>query len=385
MLLPSEFIENSIETYTYNHSTTSQKIYWVVLLAITLALISLPFIYVDISIQGNGIIRPIVEKTEIKAPVTELVDSVYAYEGKKLKKGDIILRFRMSNSEYKILYQRHRIDDYKTHLADLKFLAEGKQPHIFHSPARQQEYNYYIKREKELETSLNKAEKDLNRNKLLFSKKVISEEDYDKSFYQYETQKNELASLKENQLSVWQTDLNNYQNLESEMNTSYKQELKNKELYVVKSPVNGTLDQFSGIYRNSSVQAGQSLAVVSPDSTLYFEVYVAPRNIGYLSVGMPVNFQIESFDYNEWGTIAGNITEISSDFLTDNQSKDLFYKVKCSMKKNYLQLKNGKKGKLKKGMTVCAHFMINKRSLFSLLYQKIDECINPAQFKVTQH
>nr|WP_320037789.1 HlyD family efflux transporter periplasmic adaptor subunit [uncultured Bacteroides sp.] len=385
MLLPSEFIENSIETYTYNHSTTSQKIYWVVLLAITLALISLPFIYVDISIQGNGIIRPIAEKTEIKAPVTELVDSVYAYEGKKLKKGDIILSFRTSNSEYKILYQRHRIDDYKTHLADLKFLAKGKQPPTFHSPARQQEYNYYIKREKELGTSLDKAEKDLKRNKLLFTKKVISEEDYDKSFYQYETQKNELASLKENQLSVWQTDLNNYQNLESEMNASFKQELKNKELYVVKSPVNGTLDQFSGIYRNSSVQAGQSLAVVSPDSTLYFEVYVNPRNIGYLSVGMPVNFQIESFDYNEWGTVAGNITEISSDFLTDNQNKDLFYKVKCSMKKNYLQLKNGEKGKLKKGMTVSAHFMINKRSLFSLLYQKIDKCINPAQFKVTQH
>lgn len=385
MLLPSEFIENSIEAYTYNHSTTSQKIYWVVLLAITLALISLPFIYVDISIQGNGIIRPIAEKTEIKAPVTELVDSVYAYEGKKLRKGDIILRFRMSNSEYKILYQRHRIDDYKTHLADLKFLAKGKQPPTFHSPARQQEYNYYIKREKELGTSLDKAEKDLKRNKLLFTKKVISEEDYDKSFYQYETQKNELASLKENQLSVWQTDLNNYQNLESEMNASFKQELKNKELYVVKSPVNGTLDQFSGIYRNSSVQAGQSLAVVSPDSTLYFEVYVNPRNIGYLSVGMPVNFQIESFDYNEWGTVAGNITEISSDFLTENQSKDSFYKVKCSMKRNYLQLKNGQKGKLKKGMTVCAHFMINKRSLFSLLYQKIDECINPSQFKVTQH
>jgi len=385
MLLPSEFIENSIETYTYNHSTTSQKIYWVVLLVITLALISLPFIYVDISIQGNGIIRPIAEKTEIKAPVTELVDSVYAYEGKKLRKGDIILSFRTSNSEYKILYQRHRIDDYKTHLADLKFLAKGKQPPIFHSPARQQEYNYYIKREKELETSLDKAEKDLKRNKLLFTKKVISEEDYDKSFYQYEIQKNELASLKENQLSVWQTDLNNYQNLESEMNASFKQELKNKELYVIKSPVNGTLDQFSGIYKNSSVQAGQSLAVVSPDSTLYFEVYVNPRNIGYLSVGMPVNFQIESFDYNEWGTVAGNITEISSDFLTDNQNKDLFYKVKCSMKKNYLQLKNGEKGKLKKGMTVNAHFMINKRSLFSLLYQKIDECINPAQFKVTQH
>ena len=86
MLLPSEFIENSIESYIYSTSTKSQKIYMIVLIAIICALISLPFIYVDISVQGGGVIRPVAEKTEIKASVTELVDSVYVVEGNKLKK-----------------------------------------------------------------------------------------------------------------------------------------------------------------------------------------------------------------------------------------------------------------------------------------------------------
>ena len=31
MLLPNEWIENSIETYIYQHTTKSQIIYWVVL------------------------------------------------------------------------------------------------------------------------------------------------------------------------------------------------------------------------------------------------------------------------------------------------------------------------------------------------------------------
>ena len=31
MLLPNEWIENSIETYIYQHTTKSQVIYWVVL------------------------------------------------------------------------------------------------------------------------------------------------------------------------------------------------------------------------------------------------------------------------------------------------------------------------------------------------------------------
>lgn len=49
-----------------------------------------------------------------------------------------------------------------------------------------------------------------------------------------------------------------------------------------------TIDQFSGVYRGSGIQSGQLLAVISPDSTLCLEVYVTPRNIGFMSVGMPV-------------------------------------------------------------------------------------------------
>ena len=380
MLLPNEWIENSIETYIYQHTTKSQVIYWVVLAAITATIIALPFVYVDISVQGGGVVRPVTEKTEIKAAITEYVDSVFVREGQQVRKGDVLLRFRTNNSDYKINYQTNRIKDYEDHLADLAYLAEGQTPSVFRSPVRQQEYSYFIRRKKELETTLAQAEKEYKRNKNLFDKKVISEEEYDKYYFQYQSRQNELASLIQSQLSTWQTDLNTYRNSRSEMNTTLKQELKDKELYIVRSPISGTIDQFSGIYRGSSIQAGQSLAVISPDSTLCMEIYVTPRNIGFMSLGMPVNVQVESFNYNEWGTLPGKVTEISSDFLIDSQGNS-FYKVKCQMERNYLMLKSGQKGILKKGMTVSAHFMITRRSLFDLLYQKIDDWANPKQYE----
>jgi hypothetical protein len=78
------------------------------------------------------------------------------------------------------------------------------------------------------------------------------------------------------------------------------------------------------------------LAIISPDSTLYGEVYVSLCNIGYISIDMPVNIQVSSFNYNEWGTISGKVTEISSDFMTDNAGNNAFYKVKCGLDKNFL-------------------------------------------------
>jgi multidrug resistance efflux pump len=381
-LLPSEFMKNSIDSYIVDYATTSQKIYWLVLFALITALGSLPFIYVNVSVRETGIIRPVTEKTEIKSSITELVDSIYVKEGQTVNQGDTILTFRRSSPEYKIQYQQKRLVDFREHLNDLLYLAKGRKPESFGSETRRREYALYKQQLKVYETNLSKAKKDLERNKLLFEKLVISEEEYEKYQYEYTQTENELASLTDNQISKWQSDLNVYSNSFEEMESAMKQELKDKDRYVVTSPVSGALDQFHGIYKGSNVQVGSSLAIVSPDSTLYAEIYVSPRNIGYIHIGMPVNIQIESFNYNEWGTISGKVMEISSDFMTGDSGNNAFYKVKCNMEKNYLTRKETI-GTLKKGMSVSSHFIIAERSLFDLLHQKMDDWVNPAQYNPT--
>lgn len=378
-LLPSPLITNSIDAYIDKHPTKSQKIYWVVLFTLTAAIISLPLVYVDVSVQDAGTIRPAVEKTEIKASITEFVDSVYTKEGLKISKGDTILTFRASNANYKINYHKERLRDLQEHINDLKELAKGKRPDIFSSDTRRKEYSYFIKQLEEYKTTLQKSTKDYQRNKTLYEKKVIAAEEYEKYQYEYNKINNELASLKDNQISKWQTDLNSYTNSYNEIFSSLNQEIKDKELYVITSPVSGTLDYFRGIYKGSNIQTGNSVAIISPDSTLCCEIYVSPRNIGYIHIGMPVSIQVESFNYNEWGTIEGLVTEISSDFLTDNNN-NAFYQVKCQLEKDHLIRKNGVQGKLKKGMTVISHFKITRRSLFDLLYQKMDDWANPTQY-----
>jgi len=381
-LLPSELITNSIDAYISKHPTKSQKIYWVVLAAVVAAIVSLPFIHVDVSVQDAGIIRPAAEKTEIKSPITEFVDSVFICEGSKVNKGDTILTFRMNASNYKINYHQSRLSDLQQHIHDLQYLSKGKKPNVFHSDTRRQEYLYFQKQENEGETNLKKATKEYERNKSLFEKKVISEEEFDRYYFEYTKSENQLASLADNQVSKWQTDLNTYINMYNEMSSNLKLEEKEKDLYVVTSPVSGTMEQFRGIYKGSNISAGTSLAIISPDSTIFIEVYMSPRNIGYIVKGMPVNIQVGSFNYNEWGVVEGEVVDISSDFFADNASGGAYYKVKCSMDKDFLLHKKGLRGDLKKGMTVSAHFMIARRSLFDLLYQKMDDWVNPSQYIV---
>ena len=379
-IIPAEYIKDSVDSYFAKYSTTSHIIYWLVLIVTVAVIMALPFVYVDVSLQESGIIRPVAEKTEIRANITETVDSVYVREGQSLNQGDTILTFRHSSSDYQIQYQQKRINDFKAHLNDLITLAKGGKPDFFNSLTRQQEYAFYNQQNNEYETNLTKAKKDMERSQTLFDKKVISAEEFEKYQYEYYRAKNALASLRDNQLSKWQNDLNVYSNSLEEMQMLMKQEMKSKDLFVVTSPVCGTLDHFMGIYKGSNMQIGSLLAIISPDSTLYAEVYVSPRNIGYIHLEMPVNIRVSSFNYNEWGTITGKVSEISSDFLTDNTGNEAFYKVKCSLEKSYLVRKNGVTGNIKKGMYISSHFMITKRSLFDLIYQKMDDWANPSQY-----
>lgn len=380
MLLPPKWVENSIENYISQTTTKSQMIYWVVLAAIVLAFILMPFIYVDISVQSNGVIRPANEKTEIKATVSEIINEVYVCEGQKVKKGELLLRFRASSSNEKIDYQNHRLKDFEAHIADLQILAKGGKPSVFQSPVRLQEHHVFESKKHELQVAINQAKREYSREKILYDKSLVSEEEYEKFLYTYQSKKEELASLIESQLSTWQTELNNYQNQYKEMQTAQKQEKSEvKDLYEVRSPITGTIEQFSGIYRGNSVQAGQTIATVSPDSAIYVEAYVSPSNIGYISKGMPIKAQISSFNYHEWGTLKGSVVYVSSDYMSDGNG-NTYFKVRCQLQQNYLVMKKtGAKGYLKKGMTANVRFMITRRSLFDLLYQNIDEWINPTQ------
>jgi multidrug resistance efflux pump len=236
------------------------------------ALAALPFIYVDVSVQDPGIIRPIAEKTEIRSGITEQVDSIYVREGQILSSGDTLLTFLPDNPDLQIAYREKRLEDLQAHLADLVFLSKGIKPDSFCSATRKQEYFLFIQRRREQETHLAKAQHDWERHRILFNKGIIAEEEYENYLYEYNKNQNMLASLENNQVSQWQNDLNAYSNLFQEMTAALNQEIKEKDRYVVTAPVGGTLDQFNGIYSGSLIQAGSLLAVISPDSTLCAEV-----------------------------------------------------------------------------------------------------------------
>lgn len=98
-------------------------------------------------------------------------------------------------------------------------------------------------------------------------------------------------------------------------------------------------------------------------------------DIGYIEKGQKVQVQADAYNYQQWGLLSGEVTEILPDIVEMNSQP--YFRVRCTMNRNYLELSNGYKGYMKKGMTVTGRFHLTRRSLAQLLFDEIDNWMNP--------
>ena len=105
------------------------------------------------------------------------------------------------------------------------------------------------------------------------------------------------------------------------------------------------------------------------------ECYISPSDIGFIHKGMPVRLQVDTYDYNQWGMLDAEVIEVAHDVsLVKNEYR---YLIRCRLNQNTLQLSNGLVGHMKKGMSLTARFVVSKRSLYQLLFDTIDDWLNP--------
>lgn len=379
-MLPPDSIEHTVEAYLPKVQIRSQLIYSIILLAAIGVLVALPLIYVDISVQSPGVVRTLSEKTEIKSLVSGRVKAAKVIENQTVHAGDTL--FTVDTDELDTKLNLSIFDEQETshRIGDLKKLT-GVSPtnlfsnHRLNTGLYAQQLNLLRSQVQENIFAQQKIQNELNSDLKLFEEKVISKRELDNKQYELTKLKAEHNSLFQRQTSQWEADLNQLR-LQNKQKQSEQQQLsEQKRFYVVTAPVTGHLQQVSGKYEGSYIQTGESLGIISPDSSVLAECYVSPRDVGLLKEGMTVRFQVDAFNYNEWGLVNAKITEIAQDFILINEQP--VFKVKCTLDKTTLSLKTGYTASLKKGMTLQARFIVTRRSLFQLLYDKVDDWVNP--------
>lgn len=382
-IFPDSVINHSVELYTSRISAKSRAIYWIIIISIIALFVILPFIHVDISVQARGLFQSSIEKQVINSPGQGRVVYTAITNGNSVKAGDTLFVMESGGIEAQLSTLREVMEVNESSMHDLEILAGMSDSTLeigtggLLTPRYSFELISFLRQLELQKQKYEKSRTDCERNTHLFEQQVISEAEYENSRNNYNIEKRELDQLMAYQLSLWQNDLS----VRRDEARRYKaelemrgEELKNR---VITSPIDGTIIHSIDIQESSFLASGQMIAEISPDSELVAVFYIKPADIGFLRVGQEVRFQVDAYNYYQWGMLNGSITDISDDLISDGNSA--YFRIRCIPEDKSLSLKNGVTSEVIKGMTFTARVMVTRRSLLELLFDKADQWFNPYQ------
>ncbi len=380
MLYPFEKMEESTLLYLPRVKAPAQAMYLLLLTGITGALASLPFLYIDISVKAMGIIRPVMERTEVRPLVSGIIDSLFYKEGDRVEKDALLFRIKDPVSPGKKFLNQFETRQREAFIQDLVILTTSDTLTVNNltemaSPLYREQASRYIHQQTNQDASLRKANKELELNSILFREKVISSKEFFDIQINQEKMLAAYRAFRQEQLGSWQQELARYRLELSQYQQQLQQVTSESHYYEVRAPVSGIIQGIQTRYAGGSVQQNEMICTLSPEETLVGECLVPAKDIGLLHCGQEVRFQIEAFPYHYFGMLSGRVLSIDNDY-TPVDNKPVF-KLRCSFDEKQLKLKNGFTGLLKKGLGFQANFKVARRSLWQLLFDKLDNWLNP--------
>lgn len=377
-IFPASILEQSADQIFQERSGLSGVLYLTTLSVIIGALVAINFIYIDVNVRAPGMIKPKEDHTVVTATSSGFVSQCNLVPNAKVKEGDTLFVITSDLLSVKLPSLEKRRDELLDLTSDLRNLTTADPNGVMlKSPMYKQDVLYYVAQWNEAKAKRDIARQTYERSKKLFDADVIPLSEFEPVKSEYVQADNALKTLAGYQKRQWQSDLLQYETELRDIETQIEQiNIQNSETVIV-SPVTGTLQQTKTLFDGTYVTAGQQIAELSPDGDLIAECYVSPKDVGYMKPGMVGKVQVSAFNYTEWGMLTATVDEIFDDVTVSSDGTQSFYKVYCSLDSDHLKLKNGYEGYIKKGMVVNTNFIVTRRTVFQLLYDKLDNWLNP--------
>lgn len=355
-------------------------IYLTTIATILSLLVALPLIKFDVSIKAKSIIRPAAEVSVIRSASSGTIKKVYAHENKFVKKGDLLFALdpEVVNERARNMQERHMtlvlLSADARKCIDQSFQIT-KTKKSFRTNYYRQSFETFHHRVTEAQLSLDHARQLFDRQRKLFLQRVIAPSDYEKVEFELKLAESTLYQVEELQRNEWESQLKSYHDQIKEIESALELNRLEQNSLEIRAPITGTILGLTSVYAGSIVAANQELTQLSPDTSLCVLAYVKPKDVGLLKEGMSIRYQVDAFSFYQWGLANGRILAIPPDVVVLNNEP--VFQVQCSLETEYLALKTGYKGKLRKGMTLQARFIVCQRTAWDLLQDTVNDWINP--------
>ena len=169
-------------------------------------------------------------------------------------------------------------------------------------------------------------------------------------------------------------------NAKKELNQVVAETMRVKESYkalgdqmgrtLVRSPIKGVIQKLYVHTVGGTIRPGENLIEIVPtDDSLWLEVKIKPRDIGFIYPGQKAIVRVSAYDYRIYGGLDGKVVHISAD-TTKDARRNAFFAIHIKTDKNHLG-SDTKPLKIIPGMTVSVNIMTGKKSIMDYILKPI--------------
>ena len=373
---------------------------------------------VDVVVSAQGKVIPSGEIKILKPLESGVVSKIFVKESDMVKKGDILIQIDPTVTDASLLSKQDDLAVINSDIALLYALINesnlskdeinklnSSQLNLYNSQRQILASTYESNKAKlnsaKLDIKANESE--VNRLSLLLNKEeeakvrlqkvldLIAKKEYEevsKNIINLKEQKDiALYRLKESNKKLEEIIEENQKAIKtiksSWIETSLGKEKEKRELSAqinailfsnktqqIKSPVDGFVGKLLIHTEGGVVSPNDNLiSIVPSDAPLIIKANVLNKDIGFLKLGQEVAIKIDTFSFQKYGLLHGNIIEISKDAIED-EKLGLIYEIK--IKPNSLDIKvEGEIKRLEIGMSVIAEVKTGKRRVIELFIYPI--------------
>lgn len=389
-------VKDSIESLTGAHGNSRPVMYWFLLLITTVSIVALPLTKVDMSVGAPGQIRPAVERLPVYPAVAGRISRLLVTDNQMVEAGDALLIIaspalaaRIERNDTELAMNRQALADLQqllqvAHWDPHRGGSSGLAPSPLPEPTNDLVLStaQYIRQHALLRSDLDRlslqqsqAAHELQRAQTLHRQHLITDQELEQQDFAYHSLEGEIRLTVQTRLSQWQSDLVERELRQSALASEREQLREQVALHTVRAPITGTAIGFTGLHPGLFLPAETRIGEISPSGNLQADVYLSPRDIGFITVGQPVHLQVDAFPYTEWGTLSGEVRSVSQDFVQVGQQ--LVFKSVIDLASTTLSSATGAEVRLRRGMTVQARFVLQQRTLFDVLFGKMSDSLDP--------
>jgi len=373
---------------------------------------------VDVVVSAQGKVIPSGEIKILKPLESGVVSKIFVKESDKVKKGDILIQIDPTVTDASLSSKQDDLAVINSDIALLEALINESnlskdelnklnfsQLSLYNSQKQILVSTYESNKAKlnSAKLDIKASESEVNRLSLLLSKEeeaktrlqkvldLIAKKEYEevsKNIINLKEQKDiALYRLKESNKKLEEIIEENQKAIKiiksSWIETSLSKEKEKRELSAqinailfsnktqqIKSPVDGFVGKLLIHTEGGVVSPNDNLiSIVPSDAPLIIKANVLNKDIGFLKLGQEVAVKIDTFSFQKYGLLYGNIIEISKDAIED-EKLGLIYEIKIKPKSLDIKVE-GETKQLEIGMSVIAEVKTGKRRVIELFIYPI--------------